>query len=422
MTPPPVNTTAQTPQAPQTPQTPVTTPTTPNTPVGNADMLWCGVKQTLDTHCTACHNEMKTAGAPMSLKTYADTQAVAVSDKTKKVFQLMGVRVHDAARPMPPQDKLMPAELSGIDAWINAGAPSAADPTCAATAGQKPVTETDDWSWPTNCDATYKLLIHGTGSDTAPYMVPGGQESHPQIPVTAPWGNEQVQMIAWRAITDNPKVLHHWILYGASREHIVGWAPGKDHNANLPADVGMNLPGGNLTLDVHYNNLQSQETQADRSGLEVCLLKKEHFRPKTGATYTGFVKFDLAIPAHAMNMDETATCMVNASQPVVLMSASPHAHKLANHMKFTVTRASGETIVMHDAAFDFNEQGSFPLDKPVMLSTGDMVTTTCTFSNPSNQTVTFGENTENEMCFNFATYYPMGALNCGAGFPGIPGF
>ena len=27
--------------------------------------------------------------------------------------------------------------------------------------------------------------------------------------------------------------------------------------------------------------------------------------------------------------------------------------------------------------------------------------------------ITFGENTGNEMCFNFATYYPMGAMNCG---------
>jgi hypothetical protein len=37
--------------------------------------------------------------------------------------------------------------------------------------------------------------------------------------------------------------------------------------------------------------------------------------------------------------------------------------------------------------------------------------------------VTFGENTGNEMCFNFAVYYPMNALTCG-GLAGIaiPGF
>jgi hypothetical protein len=402
-------------------------PTLP--PTAANDAVWCGVKQTLDTHCTVCHNEMMTAGAPMPLKTYADTQAVAVSDKSKKVFQMIGMRVHDAMRPMPPQDKLTASELSGIDAWIAAGAPSAADPTCAAANGGSPTgatTPSDDWAWPTNCDATYKIMIHGDGGVDTPYMVPAGQEMHPQIAVQAPWNNEEVQMIAWRAITDNAKVLHHWILYGPSREHLVGWAPGKEHNAEMPADVGMHMPGGNLTLDVHFNNLTGTTAEADHSGIEMCVLKKEHFRAKTAATFTGFTQFAINIPPHATNVDVTANCAVSMTQPVTLLSASPHAHKLANHMKFTVQSSGGGAVVMHDAPFDFNEQGTFPLDKPIELKAGDTVTTTCTFSNPGNTTVTFGESTEDEMCFNFAVYYPMNALSCGiGGVPGggiIPGF
>ena len=41
--------------------------------------------------------------------------------------------------------------------------------------------------------------------------------------------------------------------------------------------------------------------------------------------------------------------------------------------------------------------------------------------------MSFGENTDNEMCFNFVNYYPKGALNCGpfgaisagGGLPGV---
>jgi hypothetical protein len=391
----------------------------PETVAPGAASAWCGVKQTLDSHCTACHNEQKVAGAPMSLKTYADTQLPAVSDPTKKVYQLVGTRVHDVAKPMPPQDKLMPTELSGIDTWVQGGGLAGADPTCAGSA-PAPATA-DTWSWPTNCDGTYKILSHGAGGDSDPYVVPAGQEVHPSIAVTAPWGSEEVQMIAWRAITDNPKVLHHWILYSGSREHIVGWAPGKEHNANEPDDVGMHMPGGSYTLDMHYNNLMGTTDGKDNSGVEVCVLKKANFRPKTAAVYSGFSSFNIAIPAHSTAFDVTANCDVAGSQTVTLLSASPHAHKLANHMKFTVVRASGETIVMHDGSFDFNEQASYPLDKPIDLKMGDKVVTTCTFSNPGNSTVTFGEDTGNEMCFNFATYYPMNMLSCGGAFAGLPG-
>jgi cytochrome c551/c552 len=374
------------------------------------------VKRTLDSNCVACHNEQKTAGAPMSLKTYADTQAPALSDPSKKVFQVMGVRVHDTKSPMPPQTKLTDAQLKGIDGWIAAQAPAGADPTCAANAA--PETPTDGWEWPTNCDATYKLLSHGDGGTDSPFSVQAGQEVHPQVALTAPWGSEPVQMIAWRAITDNPKVLHHWILYGAGREHLVGWAPGKDHNAPLPPEVGLDLPGGSFTLDMHYNNLQGSGTEQDHSGVEVCVLKKEHFRAKTAGVYTRFTTLAINIPAHATNFDVTATCNVTMSQPVTLLTASPHAHTLANHMKFTVQRASGETELMHEGPFSFDEQGSYELKTPLDLKEGDKVITTCTYSNPTDKTITFGENTGNEMCFNFAVYYPLNALTCSGGFAG----
>jgi hypothetical protein len=409
------------------PASPVTT-TQPTQPTGAASETWCTVKPTLDARCTACHDGKLTAGAPMSLKTYADLQAPAPSDKSRKVFQLVGTRVHDTVKPMPPQQKLTTDELMHLDKWITAGAPQGPETACAALPGgtTKPsASDGSDLPWPTNCDATYKILSHGSGGATSPYMVPPGQEIHPQVAVTAPWGNEAVQSIAWRAITANPKVMHHWILYGGSRQFLVGWAPGKDRNSPLPDDVGLDMPPGPMTLDLHYNNLMGTAAEPDNSGVEICVVKKANFRPKTATVYMGFTQFAINIPAHAVNVDVTGNCTVNTTAPVTLISASPHAHTTARHMKFTVKRASGETIVMHDAPFDFNEQGTYGLDMPLVLNTGDTVTTTCTFTNDTNRAITFGEDTGNEMCFNFAVYYPKGALNCaGGGFPagGIPGF
>lgn len=397
--------------------------TVPSQPTAAGAGTWCGVKQTLDSKCTVCHNEMKTAGAPMSLKSYADTQAAAVTMPAKKVYELVQLRVHDKMKPMPPQGMLTADELNNIDAWAKAGAPAGADATCAGNAPAA-TQEDDGWAWPTNCDATYKVLSHGNGGENTPYVVPAGGETHPNITVNAPWGNEELQMIAWRAVTDNPKVLHHWILYGPSGEHIVGWSPGKEHNAAMPDDVGMHLPNGQLRMNMHYNNVMGTTEGKDNSGLEICALKKSNFRPKTAATATSLTQFLINIPPKAMDMAVTGSCTVNATEPVTIISASPHAHKLAHHMKFTVTHAGGGTEVMHDADFNFEEQTAYPLKTPVIVKSGDTITTTCVFSNPGNTAVTFGENTENEMCFNFAVYYPMNALNCGAGLPagGIPGF
>jgi hypothetical protein len=90
-------------------------------------------------------------------------------------------------------------------------------------------------------------------------------------------------------------------------------------------------------------------------------------------------------------------------------------------MKYTVERADGQKVVFHDRAFDFNEQGVYAFDTPLTINTGDTVVTTCTYDNDTNSTVTFGENTGNEMCFNFALFYPKDALSCTGGLA-IPAF
>src|SRR5262245_64237824 len=73
-----------------------------------APATWCDVKQTLDARCAVCHNEQHASGAPMSLRSYADLQAAAISDKSKQVYQLVGARVHDGS--MPPQQPLTAAQ------------------------------------------------------------------------------------------------------------------------------------------------------------------------------------------------------------------------------------------------------------------------------------------------------------------------
>lgn len=376
-----------------------------------AEVSWCDVKQTLGARCVACHDEAGSANTPMSLTTYEHTQAPAFSDPSRKVFELIAARVHDTAKPMPPQQKLTAAELAQIDAWVAAGAPAGDDPTCGDGAPIAP----DPDTWPTNCDATYTLLAHAPDDDTQPFRIPAGRELHSDVTIAAPWGNEPMQAIAFRPITDNRRVVHHWILYGPKHEFLVGWAPGND-NTVIPPDVGMNLAGGTLKLNMHYNNLLGEQTELDQSGVQICALKQANFRKHTAAVHTGFSRLLFTIPARAVGYEVTGTCTATVSSPVTLFSASPHAHRLGRAMSFSVEKASGERIVMYEGRFDFEEQQAHPLTPFVQLESGDKVITTCIYDNTTDRAVSFGEDTDDEMCFNFASYYPMGALRCGIAF------
>jgi hypothetical protein len=78
-----------------------------------------------------------------------------------------------------------------------------------------------------------------------------------------------------------------------------------------------------------------------------------------------------------------------------------------------IGHVAGKEVILHQGPFDFEEQRSYP--RPggdLVINSGDTVTTTCIFDNPTNVAIGFGENAGNEMCFNFAMYYPMGALGC----------
>lgn len=391
------------------------------------DTPWCRAKAVIADKCWGCHNTQLAGGAPFPLATYADLTADDPMMTGKKVYERVAVRIDvnkaqaEGKGPMPPSGSLGPSDLAAIKSWIAAGAPEGENPTCTGTsadpaAGSGAITD-NNLPWPLpDCDATYKIVSHGPGGPDDPFIVPAHQEIHPQVNWDAPWGDEQVQAIGIKSITDNSKVLHHWILYAQGGGFLVGWAPGEDGIKPMADDIGENMPSGrgSLRLDMHYFNTNGDTDEPDNSGVEICVVKKEHFR-KNAASVTMQLAGLPVIPPNSVNFDVTGKCTVSGNSPVTLLSAAPHGHTYARHMKFTVKRATGEEIVMLDQPFMFGEQHSYALDPPIVVKKGDVITTTCTYTNTTNKTVTLGESTTDEMCFNFAMYYPANQLNCGLG-------
>lgn len=374
---------------------------------------WCQARQVLHSRCVTCHDGQGTGGSPMGLVGYGDLLTASTVDPSQRVYQRSSLRIHDLKRPMPPQGGLSAAELSALDTWLES-APGEQEPACAVEVAPAPV----DLSWPSHCDAVYQLRAHAADDPTQPVTIAAGDEPHPQVVLDAPWGDEQVQAIAFRHLTDNRKVMHHWILYGnADDAFLTGWAPGAEQNAALPDDVGMYLPTGprSMRLDMHYFNRNGTQAELDRSGVEVCVLKAGNFRKQMASVFVYFSSYGsltVMAPARSTKHSITGKCRVQASEPVHVVTALPHAHARAVSVKFTVQKRDGSLITMLDSPFLFEEQHSYRLRPEAILETGDVVTTTCTYDNPTDQDLLWGGSSENEMCYNFAVYYPMGALSC----------
>ena len=90
------------------------------TPAGQG--LPCDVVAILQQHCVACHGAVPQRGAPLSLVTPADFQALGNDGAT--VGSRVLVRVQDSIRPMPPppNPRLTQAELSTLTTFVRRGA------------------------------------------------------------------------------------------------------------------------------------------------------------------------------------------------------------------------------------------------------------------------------------------------------------
>jgi hypothetical protein len=403
-------------------------------PVGTETGVPCDVAKLVSDRCTLCHATKPQAGAPMPLMTLLDFQARSKVNPAMTVAELIPTRVNavEQARLMPPINStaaLIATEKTTLTTWASAGAKGVATNACAIT---EPTME------PTMPAPTghmggaslaaieyndpdmkcYKFLTHAQGNKDMPYTHGPGEE-YVNFSFKAPWTGTVYTRAHKLSIGDAP-ILHHWLLYvdrtpgtdggisgnstgiHPSSNLLHAWAPGASPLYFDP-DVGMKLDDTmGLTLEAHINNATSG-TGSDHNGAEICVTTK--------------------VPAHVVDMtwtgseaisgtSATGTCTPRSQMPIHIIAAQPHMHKKGTHMKVVINRAGGMKETMHDDDFSFDNQKYYILD--TVLMPGDTFTTTCTYSAPS----TFGQYTNNEMCYFFPIAWPPGSMASGAGIHG----
>jgi hypothetical protein len=375
---------------------------------GASPGLPCDVDAVLAASCRSCHGATPQFGAPMPLVTHADLIAPARSDPSRKVYELVGQRTHDDTSPMPqaPNPRLDAAAQKTLDDWIAAGAPAStgsSPASCGGTGGagggpalgctpDRHLVPTTAYTIPK--DTTDAYICYGIDVTEA-------QKRH---------------ITAFAPHLDNTAIVHHIVLFqsdtavaagpaqcslgGAVDWRIVSvWAPGGEGFV-LPPEAGFPMEGTtHYVIQVHYNNLSHLEGQSDHSGFDLCTTTD--LRPND-ADVLAFGSMAFTIPAHGA-LDLTCNFKIPAALPDThVIAAMPHMHKLGRLMS-TVTKPGGADLGHRDP-WDFNTQYWTPLDQT--LSAGDVVSTRCAFDNPGDAAVTWGENTEDEMCWSFTMYYP----------------
>lgn len=397
----------------------------PAPPTGGAGQpIPCEVAAVMESACWSCHGATRQFTAPMSLVTYEDFHAAAPSNPARKVYELVGERIHHPTSPMPPipNPRLDDAQLALVDAWLGGGAAAGTQSECSSAGGPMGGSGgaggmggaggSGGAELPDDVEC-YELRAHAPGDVGAGYPVGAGtKDSYVNFTFNAPWSPGSLA-VSFRAKIDNTQVIHHWLLYqqqgsvqeggveSSSGTHgdaelLAGWAPGASDNV-LPPDVGMRLATG-FTLELHYNNATATN-HVDRSGVEVCVTTAGRTH-EAGLHWLGTEAIFLAGAGSAVGNCTPRTDL----GPITILASWPHMHLKGTHLKTEIKRAGGGAQMLVDQPFDFNNQIAY--DTPATIMPGDTLTTTCTY----NSGATFGPGTDAEMCYNFVLAYPNGAL------------
>jgi mono/diheme cytochrome c family protein len=400
------------------------------TPSAGPPTYFQNVKPIIDGRCGNCH--MAGGIAPFSLQTYGQARrnrrAIATAVRTRIMPPW---HADPGFRRYLGDPSLSKAQISAITRWAAAGAPKGDAgspgaplppvfggltredvrlqlPTYTPKRGKR-----DDYhcfvvAWPDQ-------PRYVTGFD----VVPGDRREVHHMIVFGALPRDATTVDAWDAAEPGPG----YSCYGGpsatgstniAARFLAGWAPGSA-GADLPDGTGQLVEAGSrLIVQIHYN-LESTSPRPDRS---VVVLKVDDSVAKRAATAPvvnpGWLisPRSFRIPAgkrvtHSWVGDPRPFLRflgsdVDLSQGFTIHSVLLHMHRLGQGGQVAILRASGKReVLLSIKNWQFNWQRDYRLAVPVQFVNGDRLSIRCTHRNRTKRTVTWGENSSDEMCIGF---------------------
>lgn len=382
---------------------------------GASAELPCDLSEMLADRCGACHGAETQFGAPMSLVSRADLMAAALDgERTVAEAAVLRMGADDGRMPQPPNAPATSAEIALVSNWIDAGYPArGAGETCGGGGSG------GGGGGPLGCEPDVALTA------AEPFEMPS-TSSDEQIcfGIDVPANELKRHITAIVPRIDNTTIIHHILLLQAPTavsptpapcaftqldwKLLYAWGPGTPPHV-LPEAAGFPIDAGedaHFVVQVHYNNLQGLVGEKDQSGVDLCTTTDLRDNDADIMAF-GSTSFSGLTPMATSQLECTTPVpqTVDAFFPVYVFQSWPHMHQLGQGLYGAVESGNDTTVLVDVDDYDFNYQTTYP-NAAIPIDVGDTIRTRCTWDNTTANAVGFGEDTADEMCFNFVSYYP----------------
>ncbi|HET6422291.1 MAG TPA: redoxin domain-containing protein [Planctomycetaceae bacterium] len=372
------------------------------TPVADASVTYTGhVAKILNERCVECHRPGEIG--PFSLTEY--DEVVGWADMIAEVTR---------ERRMPPwhadpqfghfinERRLTDDELATIQAWVKAGAPEG-DPQAKPSLP----TFTTGWQLPKEPDMVVAMR-------DKPFSVPATGEVRYQYFMADPQLTEDKWVIGAEVIPGNRSVVHHVIVFAASkdgkvkdedRQFLCAYVPGL-RIGTYPKGMAKKLPAGSkLIFQVHYTPIGTEKEDLTKVGLLFGNDDEITHEVQTVSTMSRNFKIE---PFKADQKFWTRPLTTPAD--VLMLSMSPHMHLRGQSFRYEMTWPNGQTeTLLNVPHYDFNWQTAYALSEPMIVPAGSKLAAYASFDNSSRNlanpdpsaTVKWGDQSWEEMLIGY---------------------
>ena len=363
----------------------------------------------LETKCFSCHREGGLG--PFAFSDYK--KVLGWSDmihETVRTKRMPPWHADTAVGAIEHKHALSAEEEGKLLAWIEAGAPQDVgdDPLVAAAAKPAP------GAW------TLGEPDHIVRMQDAQELPAEGIVNYRYIPV-AVGIDEDKWVRAMQVRSDNPKVLHHALLFitypreyrhlqprpsKGLRGYFASFVPGAEVTS-LPDDAGVFLPKGSvLTFQMHYTTIGKATQERSELGLYF-----HESAPSRAVRVEAGHENDFAIPPHAK--DHPTKCDYEFRRDAEILGLSPHMHYRGSRFRFTADYPDGEQEdLLNVPWYEFDWQPMYFLEKPLKVPEGTRIVMDGGFDNSRfnrknpnpEQMIRFGEQSFQEMFIGYVQY------------------
>jgi hypothetical protein len=342
--------------------------------------------------------------APFSLESYDEAARRADSIATMVESRRMPPwKADEACRPNRASRRLADDERELILAWARGGAP----------AGEPPPT-------PAVAPAPAALPRVDLALGIEAYMPPASRADDYRCFVLDPRLPGDRDLIGYDIVPGQRAMVHHVLLYGAPRTEALakdasepgpgytcyggpgvgagtvygGWVPGSGMT-QYPEGTGVTIETDKaIVMQIHYNTAHAGHGAhaPDATTLQLQFAAGRVARP---AAIVPIADLFFTIPPRAESYSSSVSFQMPAAGTI--HAVGPHMHTLGRRIRVE----TGGTCLVDVPEWDFNWQQQYQFVEPFTFAAGAPVTLTCTWSNPTDRSVRWGEGTSDEMCINF---------------------